>query len=225
MLVALGLALFYRRRLVGRPTLSNASHVRLPSDTTQITSGTSLGRGYQGMNNSFVTSAGTAISPRSESDARSYFGSVAHSEALYSSVSPPQRAASPPQANIQSRNRQDIVVPFSFPSDPTRQQESKEDRERADRVITPAYNVPRSPTPNSLAVGPSASNDDLPSRRRINPPAYTDVAPTAPRPATPVTHTNQGSADSTRGGSPMAVQMPSYQVFRPFVENPGSNPF
>jgi len=259
-LILLGSALFmFRRRLTGRPlepTKFGAGHVRLPSDVTQMTSGTSLGNSYQGMNGSFVTSTVTAprTTTRTESDSHSFFGSVAHSDAIYSSASPPPRgAATPLPANTQTRNRQDIVVPFAFGPDPTHQQGSRVDRKRADRAWP-------SLTPISHVASAAASNNHPPSRPRINPPAYTEVMSTASQPGTPVTHVADASfsADSTWSGFPtttapgasgvgglydvvghvrrdrldtggtlatgMSAQLPSNPVFRPFVENPDPGP-
>jgi len=242
-LILLGSALFmYRRRRARKPlepTQFGAGHVRLPSDTSQITT---LGNSYQGMNGSFVTPTLTALSPsaRAESDSRSYFGTVAHSDVLYSSAPPPRGlgSVSPPLTHSEMRNRQEIVVPFAFNPDPTHA--SREDRKRIDRAINPVYNAP---TPNSRTADASASNDSLASHRRKNPPAYTynDVMSTASRARTPVTgHTQQDSgdtsfsADSTRSESPMATgpgarnvpglatgmtQLPSRQVFTPYVED------
>ena len=207
----------YRRRMAGRragrplePTQPGAGHVRLRSDTSQLTSGVSLGNGYQGMNGSFVTPTVTALSPtaRTDSDTHSYFGSVAHSDTLHSSVSPLLRAAvSPPQANTETRNRQNIVVPFAFGLDPTHQQESREDRKRVDRAINPVNN---SPTPISHAADPSASYDDLPNRPRINPPAYDDVIFATSRPRTAITDpTNQGSGDTSFSADSIRSESPT----------------
>ena len=217
-LIILGLALLllYRRRLAGRPlkpTQIDPGHVKLPSDTSQITSGTSFGHGYQGANSSFVTSIGTALSPttRSESDARSYFGSVAHSDTLYSSVPPPPRGAmqlSSDDAEI--RNPQDIVMPFVVPPNPAHG--SREDRKRADRAAINVYPSPISVI--SHVAGAPAPNDDHSSRQPVGPPAYTarpgptDFMSTGSQARTRPTHTKKGSTDtsfsvdSTQGGSP-----------------------
>lgn len=222
MLILLAAALLYRRRRAGRPLKpAGAGHVQSRSDTSQMTSGTSL-LSYQGMNGGPVTPTLTTPRPittyaRSESEnSHSYFGSVAHSaDLLYSSASSPGGTVSPSLADIQHMDRQDIIVPFVVTPDQQGYSRSQGDRKRAEGAIISAYDPPNSmPVLASRAAGASTSNNDHPSRHGVSPPAYTaypgpaDVMSTDSRARTRTNHTKKSStdtsfsADSTGSGSP-----------------------
>ena len=194
-----------------KPSLFGVGHVKSLSDTSQMTSGLTLG--YHGMDGSFATPSRPIVThTRSDSEnSHSYFGSVAQSADLFSSASPSPGVT----GEIQHMNPQDIIVPFMVPHDQQRPGHNQGDRKRPDGAIIPVYNHPHS----SHAADASTSNGDHPSSQRINPPAYTaypgpaDVMSTGSRARTRASaHNKQGSADTSfsadstpRSASPMTT--------------------
>jgi len=182
-----------RRHIIVSPTQVDASgHSRTTSDVSQKS--TLIGFGYKRLNPSRVTSpttqppsspmsAITMHTHNSSVNSLSYFGSVNHS--IYPS-SPPAAVArtlspSPPPVAY-TRNREDIIVPFTLDPSPeaiSRQESSANlaDRKRADGAIITNYDPPNSsPLQLGANVGPSMTDvTSTVSRSRLNPPAYSAV--------------------------------------------------
>ncbi|KAG5644140.1 hypothetical protein DXG03_009087 [Asterophora parasitica] len=218
----------YRKKNQQRPSaaptkeyLDGPGHNRNMSDFSQRSTG--FGQGYQQMDRSYATSptshnptsptSGTLHTHNDSVNSLSYFGSINHSSvAAYSSpASPPPNSrtlsASPPSnhfaAMITNVNRENIIEPFTLGPSARSNMSPSTDRKRADGAIIPVYDSPNS-LPHHISQDPpdlgGASRETTPSRRRVNPPAYSAVDASSQAGSPPrsgLLHSKKGSADTS----------------------------